>query len=88
MSVWSTTAEVRVKKYESSHIDPRKKAGVDTVDFALVADYVFNDAGRGERVLPYLRMGVGSATVLLTVAQARRVRDELSDFISRSKTAT
>ena len=86
MSIWGTISEIRVKKYIASHIDPRKKQiDYDVVDFATVQDYVFDDSGVGETILPYLRMGVGMSKVLLTEKQAKQIIVELQNFVDRPK---
>jgi hypothetical protein len=85
MSVWSSINEVKTKQYVHSGYDPRKKADGDGIDLALVADYVYNDAGNGDKVLPYLRLTVGQESTLLTENQAQNLIIELHDFIERPK---
>jgi hypothetical protein len=80
--------------YQGSHIlpdednDPRG----GSVDLALVPQHITRDGrDNGDTPWPYLRLGVdaadstygggGSATVVLTQRQARRLRDALSQWL-------
>ena len=87
MSVWSTTHELKSKRYLGSHIDPRKKAPIttDELDLAVVADYVYNDRGYGYEILPYLRLGVGAESVVLTEGQTKELIEALVDFLKMRK---
>ena len=59
------------------------------VSFAWVADYVYDHDAHGEKLMPYLRMGVdtpdGHQTVILTEKGARDVIAELTNWLDRPK---
>lgn len=85
MSIWSTTHVIRAKKYRGSHVDPRRKDDAEEIELAMVADYVYRDSGQGDRVLPYIRLSVGDADVLLTERAALELASALEGFIARPK---
>ncbi len=88
MSIWSSTHEIRAKKYEHSVADPRRKAKDAGIDLAVVADYVYDDNGQGFEILPYLRLGIGPDAVILTETGATELRDALDWFVRFRKTRT
>ena len=88
MSIWGTSHEIKAKRYIASHIDPRLRQFDDDsmVDLAHVCDFVFDDKGSCEKILPYLRLGLYRGdTVLLTERGARELRDALTEFIEAPK---
>ena len=85
MSIWGTTAEIRVKKYKNSVTDPRLASDVDSIDVAVVGDYVYTDKGVGEKILPYLRLSIGAESAILTVKQAQELWVSLDGFLGYPK---
>ena len=85
MSVWCSMPEVKSKQYVHGGFDPRKKADADSIGLAYVADYVYDENGDGNKILPYLRLSVGSESTILTEAGALRLIEELADFHTREK---
>jgi len=81
MSVWATTDVLHAKNYVHSGYDPRKKADREEIQLAMVPDYVYKDDGDGDAVLPYLRLSLGSDSVVLTEGQALKLADALDNFI-------
>jgi hypothetical protein len=59
------------------------------IDFAYVADYVYDADAFGERVMPYLRMSLdtpeGFNTVVLTEAAAASLWKELAAWLELPK---
>lgn len=90
MSIWCSTREVKCLDYGNSAVypweDPKTAA---EVDFAYVADYVYDHNAHGEKLMPYLRMGVvtndGYATVVLTEKAAREIVTELTEWLDTAK---
>ena len=88
MSIWGTSHEIKAKRYVASQIDPRLRQRGDEseIDLAHVCDFVFDDNGNCEKILPYLRLGLRpSDTVLLTERAAKELRDALTEFIDAPK---
>jgi ectoine hydroxylase-related dioxygenase (phytanoyl-CoA dioxygenase family) len=85
MSIWCSIPEPPAKVYVHSGYDPRKKGDRTSIGLAYVADYVYRENGNGDEILPYLRLSVGSESVILTEAQALRLIHELVSFRTHPK---
>lgn len=84
MSIWSTTTEIDGLKYEGSHIYPRGMSAIDCIELAEVADCVYDDA-MGKAVLPYLRVSIGTDSIVLTVSGAQELLCAVFSFLETPK---
>jgi hypothetical protein len=92
MSIWCSTRTVKCIDYGHSAAYPWKrkvKTSTSEVDFAYVAEYVYDPKAIGDRVMPYLRMGMstpeGFNTVVLTEKGVRRMLSELTEWLDSPK---
>jgi hypothetical protein len=92
MSIWCSTREVRCLDYGHSAVYPWENAveeSSSTVDFAYVADYVYDPDAHGDELMPYLRLSVatpeGQQTVVLTEKGVRAVLTELTEWLDTAK---
>ena len=89
MSIWCSTSNVKCLDYGHSGVYPwetRLKESDSEVDFAFVADYVYDHDAVGEAIMPFLRMSVRNekgehVTVVLTEKGAQKVLRELTDWL-------